>query len=210
MKIISTNIGQRIPFEWNGKTEYTGINKRPVNQPISLGKSDVLDDVVVEREVHAGPTKACYLYSLDHYVYWQALYPNLKWHNGMFGENLTVEGLDETNLFIGNIYQIGNAIIRITEPRQPCYKFGHHIGDQGIIKKFINTTFSGSYIGVEEEGVIQSGDNFELLEESNNHLSVAEVFGYLYSKDTSLSIKSKIEAETGLPEKLKVRLLGLR
>ena len=210
MKIISTNIGQRTSFQWNGKEKFTGIHKKPVNRPISLGKSDVVDDVVVERDVHAGPTKACYLYASDHYAYWQTLYPHLEWHNGMFGENLTVEGLDETTLYIGNIYQVGKAKIRITEPRQPCYKFGHKMGDQGIIKKFINTTYSGIYIGVDEEGEVQMGDKFRLLEESNNQLSVAEVFNYLYARDTSQSTQQKIEKETGLPEKLKTKLLGLR
>jgi len=181
MKIISTNIGQRTSFQWNGKEKFTGINKKPVNHPIHLGKSDVIGDVVIEREVHAGPTKACYLYSADHYPYWKTRYPDLDWHIGMFGENLTVEGLDETTLYIGSIYKIGNAKIQITEPRQPCYKFGFKMGDQGILKKFINTTFCGSYVRVIEEGEVQTGDEFILQEESSNKLSVAEVFALIYA-----------------------------
>ncbi len=208
MKIISTNIGDRTAFQWNGKEEFTGINKKPVDHPIMLGKTDVVNDVVIERNVHGGVNKACYLYASDHYPYWKNLYPNLDWHIGMFGENLTVEGLDETKLYIGNSYIIGRAKIRITQPRQPCYKFGHKMGDQGIIKKFINSTFSGSYIGIIEEGEVQVGDVFELLEENPNQLSIAEVFQSTYSKSIDDKIKRKIEDETFLPEKLKTKLIN--
>jgi len=208
MKIISTNIGQRTSFQWNGKEKFTGINKKPVNHPIHLGKSDVVGDVVIEREVHAGPTKACYLYSADHYPYWKNLYPDLDWHIGMFGENLTVEGLDETTLYIGSIYKVGNAKIQITEPRQPCYKFGFKMGDQGILKKFINTTFCGSYVRVIEEGEVQTGDEFILQEESSNKLSVAEVFALIYASHMDEKLKLKLEIETGLPKKLKDKLIG--
>lgn len=208
MKIVSTNIGQRTSFIWNGKEKFTGINKKPVDFPIRLGKSDVVGDVVTERKVHAGPTKACYLYSADHYPYWKNIYPNLGWHLGMFGENLTVEGLDETTLYIGDIYKVGDAKIQITEPRQPCYKFGYKMGDQGIIKKFINTTFCGSYIGVLEEGEVQSGDEFILHEESPNQLSVGDAFQMIYGSEINEDLRLKLEKETALPDKLKGKLIG--
>jgi len=207
MNIISTNIGQRTSFMWNGKKKFTGINKMPVEYPIRLGKSDVVGDVVTERKVHAGPTKACYLYSADHYSYWKNLYPDLDWHLGMFGENLTVEDLDETTLYIGNMYQVGSAKIIITEPRQPCYKFGFKMGDQGIIKKFINNTFCGSYTGVLEEGEVQTGDEFILLAESPNQLSVADAFKMIYADDINDKLKSKLQNETAPPEKLQKDLI---
>ncbi|MCP4457587.1 MAG: MOSC domain-containing protein [Cytophagales bacterium] len=209
MKVISTNIGKRTSFQWNGEEKFTGINKKPVDHPIHLGKTDVVGDVVIERVVHAGPAKACYLYSADHYPYWKNIYPNQEWHLGMFGENLTVEGLDETTLYIGNVYQVGSAKIVITEPRQPCYKFGFKMGDQGILKKFINTTFCGSYIGVLEEGEVNAGDEFILLEESPNELSIAEVFKMRFTSDPNNGLITKLENETALPEKLHIELLNL-
>jgi MOSC domain-containing protein YiiM len=93
MKVISTNIGDAVTFEWNGATEQTGIFKYPTSKSLFLTKNDVKDDTVIDRVHHGGTNKACYLFSADYYDYWKNLYPNLKWDWGMFGENLTVEGL---------------------------------------------------------------------------------------------------------------------
>ena len=98
MKIISTNIGKPKVVNCKGKMVETGIFKYPVNQPIFLGSEDVENDHVMDRRYHGGVDKACYLYSADHYGYWQKLYPNLEMLFGIFGENLTVEGLHEAQV----------------------------------------------------------------------------------------------------------------
>jgi MOSC domain-containing protein YiiM len=77
MKIISTNIGEPRVIQWNGKEVETGIFKYPVNEPIYLETDDVVNDHVIDRKYHGGADKACYLYSADHYSYWQKLYPEL-------------------------------------------------------------------------------------------------------------------------------------
>jgi MOSC domain-containing protein YiiM len=125
----------------------------------------------------------------------------------MFGENLTVEGLDETKLFIGDVFKIGTATIRITEPRQPCYKFGYKMGDQRIIRKFINTPFSGSYVAVKHQGDVKMGDEPVLINSTDNQLSVAEVFHLIYSKSDDKKLKDKVLREEQLHSVLKQRLL---
>ncbi len=207
MKVISTNLGKLTTFQWKGKEKQTGIYKNPVEHAIYLRENGIDEDVVVERKVHGGQTKACYLYSINHYSYWQKIYPKLDWQLGMFGENLTVEDLDESKLYIGDIYQVGQAEIQITEPRLPCYKFGHKMGDQGIIKKFIDTTFCGSYVAVLEEGDVENGDEFILLEENPNKLSIAEVFVMIYATSLNDKLRKKLQKETALPEKLKSQLM---
>ena len=138
MKIISTNIAQPTTFTWNGKEITTGIYKTPTDAPIFLGKEDVKGDVVSDRKVHGGEFKACYLFSLNHYDYWKNLYPNLEWTYGMFGENITVKDLDESQLFIGDIYKLGNALVQITQPREPCFKLAHKFGSNTVLKQFID------------------------------------------------------------------------
>ena len=102
MQIISTNIAEPTTIEWNGQQIQTGIYKYPVEIPIYMGIEGVENDHVLDRKYHGGADKACYLYSADHYSFWKNKYPNLEWIWGMFGENLTVIGLDESEIRIGD------------------------------------------------------------------------------------------------------------
>lgn len=122
MEIVSTNLGQKRIIEYNGQEVFTGMYKYPVKEPLSLEKTDVKGDDVIDRKYHGGIDKACYLYSSTHYDFWKTRYPNLNWVWGMFGENLSISNLDEANVLIGDIYQIGTAKVQVTQPRQPCYK----------------------------------------------------------------------------------------
>jgi MOSC domain-containing protein YiiM len=168
---------------WNGKKETTGINKKPTSQPVFLGKEQVKGDEVSDRKHHGGIYKACYLFSADHYDYWQKLYPNLNWTYGMFGENLTVSGLDETQIRIGELYKIGDAIVQITQPREPCYKFGVKFGTQTVLKRFIEHGCPGTYVSVIQEGFIEIGDKMKLIKAVNNSLTTAEFFEMLFAKE---------------------------
>lgn len=190
MKIVSTNIGNKVSFDWNGKTVETGIFKKPVNTPIFLGKTDVEKDVVCDRENHGGIDKACYFYGANHYSFWKEKYPNLKFEFGMFGENITLDNIDETIIRIGNIYQVGKAVVQISEPRIPCFKLGHKFNDQLVIKEFINSSYSGFYVRILKEGTVTVGDEFKLIEQNNNDFSVEDAFSLLsYNKNNQLLLE---------------------
>ena len=180
MRIISTNIGESRIIRWNGKDVQTGIFKFPVNEPIFLGNEDVEKDNVVDRRYHGGVDKACYLYSADHYKYWQNLYPNLEMPFGIFGENLTVEGLHEAEVNIGDIYKIGEAVVQATQPRQPCFKLEFRFNNRNIVRQFIDSGFAGVYVRVIEKGIVKTGDSMELLERKNS-LSIQKVFELIYT-----------------------------
>lgn len=182
MKIISTNIAEPTIIKWRGKNVTTGIFKKPTTQPIYLGKEDVKGDEVSDRKHHGGIFKACYLFSADHYDYWKNLYPNLDWTYGMLGENLTVSGLDETQIYIGDIYKIGEALVQITQPREPCYKFGVKFGTQKVLKQFIEHGFPGTYIRVLEEGFIEWGDDIKLVQRAEKSLTISQFHELLYAK----------------------------
>ncbi len=206
MRIISTNIGNPTIILWNGKEEKTGIFKYPVSKPLFLGKTDVEKDTVIDRKHHAGINKACFLFSADEYPYWKKEYPNLDWDWGMFGENLTVEGLDESILRIGDIFKIGNATVQVSQPREPCYKLGVRFKDQNILKKYIEHGHPGTYVRVLEEGIVKIGDNLKLLEQSKNALTVNQFFRLLYAKKKSPEILRLFMANDSVPEYKKIRM----
>ncbi|WP_025739854.1 MOSC domain-containing protein [Aquimarina pacifica] len=186
MKIISTNIAVPRTISWRGKDVKTGIYKSPVENPLYLDVEDVKDDNVIDRRYHGGVDKACYLYSMDNYSFWQKKYPNLDWKYGMFGENLTVEGFSESKVKIGAIYKIGTAIVQISRPRQPCYKLGVRFGTQSIIKQFINSLLSGVYVRVLEPGFVGVTDEFIIDKVPEEGVSVAELNTLMFHYDRNL------------------------
>ncbi|WP_350287639.1 MOSC domain-containing protein [uncultured Croceitalea sp.] len=186
MKIIATNIGPATKVEWNGKTIETGIFKYPTEAPIYLEKEDVASDTVIDRKHHGGEFKACYLFSSDQYPFWKAKYPHLEWNWGMFGENLTVEGLDEANMRIGNVYKVGSALVQISQPREPCFKLGIRFGTQNILKEFIDHEYSGTYVKIIEKGKVEVGDTLTLVKESDNSLSVKQYYKLLFAKEKDM------------------------
>ncbi|RLD30024.1 MAG: MOSC domain-containing protein [Bacteroidetes bacterium] len=210
MQIISTNIAKPITISWNGKKIITGIYKTPTNKPIYLGKKNVKGDEVTDRKHHGGKYKACYLFSADHYPYWQNLYPNLDWDWGMFGENLTVSGLDETKICIGDIYKIGNALVQVTQPREPCFKFGVKFGTQHVLKQFITHGRPGTYVKVLKEGFVKTGDSFKLVEQAKNSITSSQFFELLFAKQKNLQhLKLALENEA-LPLKKRIKLSSIK
>jgi MOSC domain-containing protein YiiM len=197
MKIISTNIGKPKTFIWNGKEETTGIYKKPTDQPIFLTKNDVLGDEVSNRLNHSGYYKACYAFSAEQYPYWKALYPDLDWSWGMFGENLTLSGFDEREVYHGAIYKVGETVVQVSQYREPCYKFGHKFGTQQVLKQFIKQGFGGTYFSILEEGYVAPGDEFELVDQPKESLTVAELFELIFAKEKNqkhLEIAAKSKA----------------
>jgi len=182
MKVISTNIGKAREIEWNGRTVTTGIFKFPVNSPIYLGNEDVETDDVIDRRYHGGIDKACYLYSADHYNYWKSLYPTLEMPWGMFGENLTVEGLHEAEINIGDIFEIGETTVQATQPRQPCFKLEFRFPNTQIVDQFVASGFSGVYVRVLKNGFIKTSDTIQLVERKDS-ISIQQVYQLIYTEN---------------------------
>ena len=183
MQVKTVNIGERQTVEWRGKKVETGIYKFPVDGSILLEQEDVVGDHVVDRRYHGGVDKACYLYSADHYPFWQSLYPDVDWQPGMMGENVTIEGFSEKRIQIGDIYALGDAIVQVSQPRQPCFKLGIRVGTQKVIKTFINNPYPGVYVKIIRAGKVKAGDGFELRERLHNSIGLLEVWDLLYKAD---------------------------
>ena len=206
MKIISTNIGKPTSFIWNGKEETTGIYKKPVNKPIYLTKNDVISDEVSNRLNHGGYYKACYLFASEQYPYWKNLYPDLDWSWGMFGENLTVSGFDEKEVYLGDIYKVGETVVQVSQYREPCYKFGHKFGTQKVLKQFIEHGYGGTYLSIIEEGNVDVNDEFILMERPTNSLTVFDLFALVFAKEKDQDLLKIAASSKAIPPKKRILL----
>ncbi len=198
LKVVSTNISQPKTVKWRGKNVQTGIFKYPVPSGIYLESEDVRGDNVVDRKYHGGIDKACYLYSADVYDDWKAKFPDADWSLGMFGENLTVQGLDERQIFIGDQYQVGEALIEVSEPREPCFKLGIRFGTQKVLKPFINQPHCGVYVRVFNSGLVNPGDEIKLVKRVQDEFSIARIYWLRYNatKENLLEVQHALNLET--------------
>jgi MOSC domain-containing protein YiiM len=199
MKLISVNVGLPREIVWNGKTVTTGIFKNAVDGPVELRRHNLDGDRQADLSVHGGPTKAVYVYPNQHYEYWQKELPDLDLPWGSFGENFTVEGMDEDIVCIGDEFRVGQARLVVTEPRLPCFKLGVKFGRADMVKRFLVSQRSGFYFGVVDEGRLQSGDDLERLSKHAAGLSVAEVIRLYTTEKENAALLSKAISVSALP-----------
>ena len=181
MKIVSVNIAAIQNITFDNQTVETGIFKRAAGSPVFLKKTGFLCDAIADKVHHGGAEKACYAYGLEPYQFWKEQYPNLPWEFGMFGENLTISGLDEANIHIGDVFKIGEAVVQVSQPRQPCYKLGFLFNDPFFVTKFQRAPYPGMYLRVLQEGNISHNDVVETVSIATDSLTVLEVFQLLYA-----------------------------
>lgn len=206
MKVVATNIGKSTTILWNGRKEQTGIFKYPSPQPILLENTQVQNDTISDRIHHGGEFKACYLFSTDYYPYWKNKYPSLDWDWGMFGENVTIDGMDESELYIGSVYRLGDATVQITVPREPCYKLGIRFKDQNIIREFVDHGHPGTYVRILEEGSVEKGDSFLLVEQASHSLTIEKFYKLLYSKQKDQDLLNLAIENEAIPDKTRKKL----
>lgn len=203
MKIISLNVGLPRDVTSRGKIVTTGIFKEPVNGPVMMRRLNLDGDRQADLTVHGGVTKAVYAYPSEHYAFWRAELPDMDLPFGMFGENLTTEGLLEDAVYIGDRFQIGETEVMVTEPRMPCYKLGIKFGRNDIIKRFLISRRTGFYFAVMREGMVTAGDSLELIGHEQREISVADITRlYGFDKDDAKGLRRAVEVEA-LPESWK-------
>ncbi|MBV9405350.1 MAG: MOSC domain-containing protein, partial [Acidobacteriaceae bacterium] len=132
-------------------------------------------DRQADLRVHGGPYKAVYLYPSEHYAWWKKELPGMELPFGMFGENLTTEGLLETHVHIGDQFRFGSAVLQVTQPRMPCSKLAMRLGLPNMVKRFWHSGRPGIYFSIVEEGELGSGDAIELVSADAEKVSIAEV-----------------------------------
>jgi MOSC domain-containing protein YiiM len=200
MKLISVNVGLPRDVMWKGHVVTTGIFKKPIEGAVRLRKLNLDGDRQADLSVHGGPDKAVYAYPSEHYEYWRSELERADLPWGMFGENFTVEGMleDETN--IGDTFRIGSALVRVTQPRMPCYKLGIKFQRDDILKLFLMSLRSGFYFSVLEEGEVAAGDEIKLVARDPNNITVTDITKLYSTEKHNDELKRRAIEVEALPE----------
>lgn len=176
MKLLSVTVGRPRPVPYRDDVISTGIYKEPVNGPVWVRQLNLEGDGQADLKVHGGEHKAVYAYPSEHYAFWSRELHRNDLGYGQFGENLTVEGLIEDAVHIGDVYRIGEALLQVSQPRSPCFKLGIRMGDAQFPARFTAENRTGFYLRVLEEGRIAAGDTIERVEQAKDSISVHDAF----------------------------------
>lgn len=170
IRLVSVNVAPATPMLIDGKSVLTGIRKAPVSGPVAVQALGLAGDEQADLSVHGGLSKAVYCYPLAHYPFWQtvraqarAAEPDAPLAPGALGENLTLEGLTEHDLWVGDRLRLPGCELAVSEPRFPCFKFGAVMGFNQAVKLMVQSGYCGSYLAVIRPGTLAAGDAVELV-----------------------------------------------
>ena len=187
MQVASVNIGTARPLMAGGRRVLSGIGKHAVAGPVAVGPLGLAGDEQADLRVHGGLDKAVYAYPAEHYSFWQtqrqaqgvSLFDE-DLPPGFVGENLTLQGLLEPQVWVGDTLRFPDCILRVTEPRQPCFKFNAVMGYAGAARDMVRSGACGFYLAVVVPGSIAAGQAFT-LEPGPRNLAIAAAFaGHLH------------------------------
>jgi MOSC domain-containing protein YiiM len=152
----------------------TGIVKCPIAGPVKIGRLCAVGDGHANQPNHGGPDQALSVYSIAHYRFWAERFARDDFSHGIFGENLTVEGLTEAQVCIGDVWSIGSTTLQVTHPRIPCFRLSYRLGVPSFHKEQLASGRIGYLLRVLEEGVITAGDDIVLIERDRQPITVEQ------------------------------------
>lgn len=207
MKIISINISKKKAVEYQGEVITTGIFKEPVSSNVLVKKGYIEGDEQADLVNHGGLHKAIYGFSTDHYVSWRNILKRPDLSYGSFGENLSISSLDESKIFIGDQFNIGDCILEVSQPRIPCFKLGIALKNSKAAKLFSESFCTGIYFRVIAEGSMSKGDIVNKINEEQSSVSVQALFRAYFDKsykNSTTIIARALQLETLAPEWKKI------
>lgn len=187
LQLLSVNVAQVTPMLIQGREIMTGIRKRSASSAaaphaIEVGPLGLKGDEQADPTVHGGLSKAVYAYPSEHYAFWQTVRAQAGQQtadaplpHGMLGENLTISGLLESNVYVGDVLKFPNCTLAISEPRQPCYKFDAVMGFKQAVKMMAQSGYCGFYLAVRQSGTLAAGEAFEWIP-GPREISIQELF----------------------------------
>jgi ferredoxin-NADP reductase/MOSC domain-containing protein YiiM len=192
MKVHSVNVSLPKDVSHEGKTITTSIFKEPVPSRVIVRRLNIDGDDQADRRVHGvGFDMAIYVYPIEHYAFWEKELGREKLPHGQFGENLTVSGLSEDTVQVGDIYRVGETLLQVTQPRIPCYKLAIRMGEgSDFPARFQQSGRMGFYLRVLDEGELGAGDSLELVERDESSVTIAEFIRiYLFESHEPESLR---------------------
>lgn len=181
-RLLSVQVGQPRQVEGGNRSVRTAIFKEPVLFRVWARRLNLDGDRQADLRVHGGPDKAVYAYDLSGYAHWRREL-GLELPYGQFGENLTLEGLPESSVRIGDVYRIGDALLQVSQPRSPCFKLSLKMGRPDFAKAFGASGHPGFYLRVLEEGELGAGDAITLVEAGPERATVARIADRLFHRE---------------------------
>ena len=186
--LVSVNLAQARPLMAGGRAVLSAIGKRSVSDTIVVKRLGLEGDEQADLSVHGGLDKALYAYASEHYAFWQeqrrergvSLFDEVL-PSGFMGENLTLQGLDFSEVWIGDELHLPDAVLCVTAPREPCFKFNAVMGYSGAARDMARSGFCGFYLSVRQAGSLQAGQLARLVP-GRRAMRVAEVFASRMSK----------------------------
>lgn len=183
----------------------SGFVKRAVAGVVRVRRLGIEGDAQADLRVHGGPEKAVYAYAAAHYPRWKADEPHHTGRlvHGAFGENLTIAGLEERDLCVGDVHGIGSVRLQVCQPRQPCFKFALHFEDTRMPRAMVQNGRAGWYYRVIEEGELVAGDTVRVLDRPNPGLPFSRMIDIIYLRGVTRDDLAALAAADGAPEGLR-------
>ena len=178
--LLSVNVGKPRNVAWQGRNVFTGIWKHPVPGPVRARRLNLDGDGQGDRSGHGGEQRAVLVYQIQSYRHWERQFGRSDFGYGQFGENLTVDGLPDDEVCIGDRYRIGEAEFEVTQPRVTCYRVGLRLGRPDMAALLVSHHRPGFYMRVITEGAVQAGNEIVRTRAGPHALSVADIDALLY------------------------------
>jgi MOSC domain-containing protein YiiM len=150
---------------------------------VALRKLNLDGDKQSDLTVHGGEHKAVYCYPVEHYEYWRAELPGRSLPLGVFGENFTIEGLNEESVHIGDRFAVGSVEVVVSQPRLPCYKLGIRFESNDMVQRFLASGRTGFYLAVTREGEVGAGDEITRLSRDRDSIPVSVITRLYVAKE---------------------------
>jgi len=206
-RVVSVNVGRGRDAAWAGQLRRTAIDKRSVPDPVEVGWLGLAGDEQADTENHGGREQALYAYAREDLDWWvERLSRELA--DGVFGENITTGGLEVTSALIGEIWQLGTAVVQVTAPRIPCAVFAGWLDEDHWVKRFARAGRPGAYLRVLQQGVVQAGDRLEVISRPDERVTIAESMIAFYGDAELMERLLRVEGRGTKWDEIAVGVLG--
>jgi MOSC domain-containing protein YiiM len=183
-RVLSVNVGAVRTVTWRGETVTTGIWKQPVAGRVALRGVNLAGDDQADRSVHGGVDKAVYAYAREDYDFWRE-HEGIETPAGLFGENLTVEGLDLSSAVAGERWTVGSTVLEVAQPRLPCFKLGIRLSDPRFPRLFQRVARMGAYLRIIREGDVGAGDAVEVASRPGHGVTLQRMVRALHDPQSA-------------------------
>jgi len=192
----SVNVGRPRHVEWRGRQVTTAIWKEPVSGAIRVEGANFVGDAQADLRVHGGRDKAVYAYAAEDYEWWSTRVGPVG--PGTFGENLTTLGVDLTASCVGDRWQVGTAVLEVSQPRQPCFKLGIRMNDDTFPRAFLAAGRPGAYLRIVQAGLIEAGDEIRVVPASVPAFTIGMLASGGLTRDELIALAADGRVPTGL------------